>query len=94
MCGKMLRIGRQNNSTTIQSRNTMPCIDDHQFREEEMGFLGELSKVVPYGNEQSEEVLVSVSKDALDVPMPLLKEQLVEVPDFVFQDRTQQWTFE
>ena len=51
MCGKMLRIGRQNNSTTIQSRNTMPCIDDHQFREEEMGFLGELSKVCSHGSE-------------------------------------------
>ena len=34
------------NKTTQQLYNVaIPCIDDHQFLEEEMGFVGELSKV-------------------------------------------------
>ena len=43
MCGQMLRTGEENNSTVTQSRNSM--IDDHQFKEEEIGSVGELSKV-------------------------------------------------
>ena len=35
-----------------------------------------------------------VSQDVVDVAMPLLKEQLVDVQKNVFQDRIRQWTFE
>ena len=43
MRGQTLRTGEQNNSTVTQSRDSM--IDDHQFKEEETGSVGELSKV-------------------------------------------------
>ena len=43
---------------------------------------------MPHGHEQSEEVPVSASRDALDGPLPLLQEYLVDVPKIV--DRVQQ----
>ena len=42
MRGKILRTGEYNNSTMKHSRNAM--IDDHQFKEEEIGSIGELPK--------------------------------------------------
>ena len=43
MCGKILRTG---DKTTQQLfKVATPCTDDHQFKEEEMGSVGELSKV-------------------------------------------------
>ena len=44
MCGAKLGVGKQNDSTTLQSITT-PCIDDHHFKEEEMKSVGELSQV-------------------------------------------------
>ena len=44
MRGKILRIGEQNISTFFKVAT--PCIDDHQFKEEEMGSVGEWSKVL------------------------------------------------
>ena len=46
MCGAILRAGEQKKKkkpATLQSRN--PCLDDHQFKEEELGSVGELSTV-------------------------------------------------
>ena len=43
--GNILRTGEQNNSTATQKSQHHPCLDDHQFKEEEMGSVGELSKV-------------------------------------------------
>ena len=44
MRGKILRTGEQNNSTKLYKVATR-CLDDHQFKEEEKGSVGELSKV-------------------------------------------------
>ena len=43
MCGTILWVGEQDDSTTLQS--TTPCIDDHHFKEEELKSVGELSNV-------------------------------------------------
>ena len=44
MCGSILWVGKQDDSTTLQKVST-PCIDDHHFKEEELKSVGELSKV-------------------------------------------------
>ena len=43
MCGATLRAGEKNTPGTVQSYNSMP--GDHQFKEEESGSVGELTKV-------------------------------------------------
>ena len=43
VCGTILRVGEQNDSTNPQS--IYSCIDDHHFKEEELGSVGELSKL-------------------------------------------------
>ena len=45
MCGAMLRIGEQNNPATVQCHVPTPRLDDHQFKEEELGSVGDLSNV-------------------------------------------------
>ena len=44
MCGKILRTCKQIDSAITQSRT--PCIDDHQFKEEEKGSVGEVSNIM------------------------------------------------
>ena len=41
MCGKILRIGKQESGATLHAL----CMDDHQFKDEELDAVGELSKV-------------------------------------------------
>ena len=40
---RFCELANKNDTTILNS----PCIDDHQFKEEDMGFVGELSKVFP-----------------------------------------------
>ena len=44
MCGAILRVSKEDDSTTSTKVST-PCIDDHHFKEEELKSVGELSKV-------------------------------------------------
>ena len=43
MRGEIFRTGKQNNQQL--HKVATPCIDDHQFKEQELGSVGELSKV-------------------------------------------------
>ena len=43
MCGAILRAGEQNSQQLYNV--TTPCLGDHPFKEEELGSVGELSKV-------------------------------------------------
>ena len=42
----------------------------------------------------SDQILQSAREQSLDVPVPRMIEQLVDVPKIIFQGRVQQWTFE
>ena len=44
MCGKVLRIGKKKKVEQLHKVSN-PCMDDHQFKKEELESMGDLSKV-------------------------------------------------